>query len=394
MKPTPTAPPKIALLMQGVRNYERDMLSGIANYANLHGPWQFYRNVSYLDEKPVAPEKLIRSWAPDAMIIRESAPYYFDAILDSDLPIIYSPTTEIREHVSNVVVDDEEVGKAAAQHLYENGFRNFAFCGINKLFFWSRLRCQGFCEHLKSIGHEAQVFDSHKGEEFLSWNKRFSTLKDWLAQLPNHTGIMVCTDDFALLVQEACIAIGRSIPDEFAIIGVGNDESVCELATTPISSVRLNTKRAGYDAAKYLADCLKGSTDYKRAKRNIVISPLGIAARRSTDPKETQDPQVAKAISYIFEKINQPIEVADVVDQVHLSRRSLYNRFQTATGYSISNYIRNRRLEHFSKLLLETNLTVSEISYSMGFESDANVSRLFKKHYGLTPLAYRRKHAT
>ncbi|MBK1875916.1 AraC family transcriptional regulator [Pelagicoccus mobilis] len=384
-------PPKVALLLQGVRHYEREMLSGIANYANLHGPWQFYRNVSYLSEEKITPTKLIDSWQPDAMIIRESTPHYYDEILTRRIPIIYSPTTEPRPDVSNIIVDDEAVGALAAQHLYENGFRNFAFCGINTLFFWSRRRCQGFCDKAHAYGQAAHVFDSPQGEEFLSWNKGFSKLKDWLAALPAHTGIMVCTDDFALLVQEACIAIGRSVPDEIAIIGVGNDESVCELATTPLSSVELNIKRAGYDAAKHIADRLKQTPP---PPTDIIIPPLGIAARRSTDAKETQDPVVSKAISYILKRINHPIEVSDIVDQVHLSRRTLYDRFQRATGQTISNYIRNRRLEHFSKLLLETNLTVSEISYTMGYESDTNVARLFKKHYGLTPLAYRRKHAS
>ena len=191
------------------------------------------------------------------------------------------------------------------------------------------------------------------------------------------------------------MAIGRSIPDDIAILGVGNDVSVCELATTPISSIRLNIKRAGYDAAHYLAGCLKKRTGKRRAiVANIIIEPMGVVARRSTDPTETRDNEIAKAISFITEHINQPIEVSDVVGIVSLSRRGLYDRFRAATGKAISSYIRQRRLEHFSKLLLETNLTIAEIAYSMGYDSGANVARLFKKHYGITPLAYRRKHTT
>jgi len=386
---------KIALLIQGSRNYERELLSGIAEYGNLHGPWRFFRNVSYLPDDRVTPEALLRTWNPDAMIVREHSPRYYDKILKSKIPIVYGPTTEARSELTNIVVDDLEVGRKAAEHLYENGMRDFAFCGVSDLFFWSRLRKQGFCEQIEFYGHEVHVFESPTGDEFLSWHKRSRILRNWLAKLPTHTGLMACTDDFALLAQEACIAIGRSIPDDIAIIGVGNDESVCELAATPLSSVSLNIKRAGYDAAQFLANCLKkGASRNKSAKADIIIEPMEVVARRSTDPTETRDAEIAKAITFITEQINQPIEVSDVVDVVSLSRRALYDRFQAATGKAISSYIRQRRLEHFAKLLLETNLTIAEITYSMGYESDANVARLFKKHYGMTPLLYRRKHAT
>jgi len=386
---------KIALLIQGSRNYERELLSGIAEYGNLHGPWRFLRNVSYLPDDRVSPEVLLRTWNPDAMIVREHSPRYYDQILNSKIPIVYSPTTEPRRELTNIVVDDLEVGRKAAEHLYEVGMRDFAFCGVSDLFFWSRLRKQGFCEQVESFGHQVHVFESPTGDEFLSWHQDSVKLRHWLDELPVHTGLMACTDDFALLAQEACLAIGRSIPDDIAIIGVGNDVSVCELATTPISSVSLNIKRAGYDAANYLAGCLRKNTAKRRATpANITIEPMGVVARRSTDPTETRDNEIAKAISFITEHINQPIEVSDVVAIVSLSRRALYDRFRAATGKAISSYIRQRRLEHFSKLLLETNLTIAEIAYSMGYDSDANMARLFKKHYGITPLGYRRKHGT
>lgn len=386
--------PKIALLMRGERNYERELLSGIADYANLHGPWQFFRNVSYLPDEQLEPDRLIKSWQPDALIVRESSPHIYDQILRAKLPVVYSPTTEVRDDLQNIVVNDLEVGRLAAQHLYENGFRDFAYCGVSDLFFWSRLRRRGFCEQINDYGHDVHCFESDTGEEYLSWHPRYPELKDWLHRLPAHTGLMACTDDFSLLVQEACIAIGRSIPDDIGLIGVGDDASVCELATTPLSSVALNIRHAGYRAAQHLAYALNQTSAPRPPTEpsTILIEPTHVVARRSTDPTDTQDAEVAKALTFITEQVNQPIDVSDVVAQVSLSRRALYDRFQAATGQAISTYIRQRRLEHFSRLLLETNLTIGEIAYSMGYESDTNVSRLFKKHHGMTPLAYRRKH--
>lgn len=383
--------PHVALFLQGVRHYERELLRGISDYANLHGPWHFYRNVSYLDETEPDPGELVARWQPDALIVRESAPHRYDEILGSGLPTVCSPTTERREGLSNIVVHDHEAGRMAADHLYEAGFRQFGFCGVSS-FFWSRRRGEGFAARLDAMGHSLACFESTGGSEFLGWGEGHARFLDWLRELPKPVGLFCCTDDFSLLVQEACASAGLRVPDDVALIGVGNDESICELARVSQSSVRLNIRRGGYDAARYLADRLGGSWRKPRPD-DIVIEALGVVARPSTDAAGTRDAEVAKAISFIRERVNSPLEVDDVVAQVGLSRRRLYDRFRESTGKSISAYIRDRRLDHLARLLLETNLTVSEIAYAMGYDSDTNVARLFKKHFGMTPVAYRRRHA-
>jgi len=385
--------PSVALFLQGVRHYERELLRGISDFANLHGPWRFFRNVSYLSGEELDAAKLVRLWKPDAMIVRESSPHRYDKILDGPQPIIYSPTTERREGMPNIVVHDSAVGVLAADHLHESGFRHFAYCGVDA-FFWSRLRGAGFRDRLNEYGHEVEVFTSGSGLEFFGWEPTHRRLLDWLLMLPKPVAVFCCTDDFTLLVQEACESAGLRNPDDVALLGVGNDESICDLARVSQSSVRLNIRRGGYDAARHLDELLHSPRGRRTQPQDIVIETLGVAARQSTDAAETHDPEVAKAISFIRNQINSPTEVEDVVREVNLSRRRLYDRFRDATGKSIFSYIRDRRLEHFARQLLETSHTISEIAYSMGYESDNNVARLFKKHFGMTPVAYRRKHAT
>jgi LacI family transcriptional regulator len=391
IKPRRKPIPSVALFLQGVRHYERELLRGISDYANLHGPWQFFRSVPYLAGGEKDATELVRLWKPDAIIARESSPHQYDEILDGRLPTIYSPTTERREGMPNIVVNDRAVGKLAADHLIESGFRHFAYCGVDA-FFWSRLRGEGYSSRLAGHGYGARVFASDNGKEFFGWNPAHRKLLDWLGSLPKPVGVFCCTDDFTLLVQEACMGAGLRIPDDVALIGVGNDKSICELARVSQSSVSLNIRRGGYDAARHLAGLLHDRQARRRRPVDIVIEPLGVVARPSTDAAETHDPEVARAISFIREQVNFPIDVDDVVRVVALSRRRLYDRFREATGKSISACIRDRRLGHFARQLLETNLTISEIAYAMGYESDTNVARLFKKHFGITPVAYRRKH--
>lgn len=378
--------------MQGERHYERELLGGISDYLKSHGAWQFYRNMPYLFGRDANPVDLVRRWQPDALIIRESSPKRYDELLKTALPIIYSPTTECSERVTNIVVNDLEVGRIAADHLYQNGLRHFAFCGVRS-FFWSRLRGDGFARRVNELGGRFQGMETEKGREFFSWDSRHPQFASWLKSLPKPVGIFCCTDDFSLLVQEACINAGLRIPEEVALIGVGNDASICDLVQVPLSSVKLNIRRGGYDAAGYLASAMEGARRQAGSCGQIVIEPFGVMTRASTDAAQSQDPEVGKAISFIRKNLTVKLTVDDIVAQVGLSRRSLYDRFRRVTGECISAYIRARRLEKFADMLVHTELTVSEIAYAMGENSTTNVARQFKAGSGQTPAAYRRKHS-
>ena len=384
--------PSIALFMQGVRHYERELLRGIADYAKRYGPWQFYRNVPYLFGQIADPRQLIRQWKPDAMIVRESSPHRFDALLDTSLPLIYSPTTECRPNITNIVVNDLEVGRIAAAHMHQVGLRHFAYCGV-ETFFWSRLRGDGFARQVQKQGGSLARFETSEGREFFTWDASHKQFSKWLLNVPKPIGILCCTDDFALLVQEACLSAKLRIPDEVALIGVGNDESICDLAQVPLSSVQLNIRRGGFDAAESLAGKLRDPRQLS-ASCAVVIEPTRVIARPSSDAAESRDLEVAKAIAFMRKHIDSKLSVDDVISKVNLSRRRFYDRFREMTGMSIHSYIQERRLEKFALRLLETELTVSEIAYAMGESTDKNIARQFKAWYGMTPVAYRRKHCT
>lgn len=378
--------------MQGERHYERELLGGISEYLKSHGSWQFYRNMPYLFGRVVDPMNLVRRWQPDALIVRESSPRGYDVLLNLSLPVIYSPATECSKRVTNIVVNDVKVGRLAAEHLYQNGLRNLAFCGVRS-FFWSRLRGEGFVNRAKELGAHVECLETAEGREFFSWDQRHKYFSTWLRDLPKPVGILCCTDDFSLLVQEACIAEDLRIPDQVALIGVGNDESTCDLVQISLSSVKLNIRRGGYDAAQYLAGEME-----KRSRRatpgHIVIEPIGVEVRSSTNASISRDPEIGKAISFIRKNITTKLSVEDVVGSVNLSRRCLYDRFQQITGEGIHAYIQERRLEKFAAMLVSTELTISEVAYALGESSGTNVARQFKAHYGLTPSAYRQKHST
>jgi LacI family transcriptional regulator len=186
------------------------------------------------------------------------------------------------------------------------------------------------------------------------------------------------------------VSCGLRIPDEIGVIGVDDDELLCDLAPVPLSSVANTAERCGFKAIERIVELVRGGE--KRFKPDIVVEPSYCVGRLSTDFINTEDPALAKAIRFIREHVRELINVEDVARISGLSRRVLEKRFKRNLGVSVYAEIRRTKVDFFSRLLLESNRTVSEISEQLGFEGIEHVSRYFKTQTGMTPREYRIKH--
>jgi LacI family transcriptional regulator len=198
---------------------------------------------------------------------------------------------------------------------------------------------------------------------------------------------MACNDDRARQVMEACKIAGLHVPEEVAIIGVDNDDLVCNLSHPPLSSIALNFERSGYEAAELLDKLMTGE---KMADQRIVVRPTHIVTRQSTDILAIEDREVAKAVRFIRQHSKEPIQVSDVVDAVLVSRRSLYHQFRRVLGRSPNEEIRRTRVEQIVRMLVETNLPVSKIAFALGYSSVAHIARYFRQEKGMNLQSYRK----
>jgi len=208
--------------------------------------------------------------------------------------------------------------------------------------------------------------------------------------LPKPIALLACDDNLGQQITEACKLTGIRIPEQLAVLGVDNDEMICNISNPALSSIGLDVVKAGYDAATLMDKMIK----QKKKKRwpDIVVKPTQIITRQSTDIYAANDPYVLPALKYIHENINQNLRVTDVLKQIPLSRRALETRFQKITGYPLYKYIYHLRVEKFSRLLLETDKNIFEVAMETGFDSTKNLSRLFKEVKGCTPVEFRKKH--
>jgi LacI family transcriptional regulator len=203
---------------------------------------------------------------------------------------------------------------------------------------------------------------------------------------------MAGNDDRSQDILAACKIGGINVPSEVAILGVDNDELICGLSYPQLSSIALSTQRAGYDAAQVLGKLMDGQKVAENEKE-VLVSPLHVVTRQSTDIMAIEDKQVAMAVHFIRNHSNEVIQVGNVAEAAGLSRRTLEQRFRKILGHSVLEEIKYARVNQMTKMLIETNLSISQIAWSLGFPYTNNISRYFKQQKGITPSEYRRKYA-
>jgi LacI family transcriptional regulator len=221
-----------------------------------------------------------------------------------------------------------------------------------------------------------------------NWSKMLSALSEWLRLLPKPIGIMACNDSRARHILTACLVNGWRVPDDVAVIGVDNDEMMCELAIPSLSSIALGTEQMGYTAAEILARCLE---EGDIAQDDIVVPPMELIPRRSTETFGVADPIIARASKFIREHASEPISVDEIARHTRVSRSTLDSRFKKVLKRSVHDELKRMRLQIARRLLLTTKLSIVEVALRSGFSSDAYMNHVFRREFNATPGVFRQR---
>ena len=386
--------PKVALLLETSTEFGRGLLRGIIKYARLHGPWSVYMAPGhYEQELPKA-----KAWGGTGIIARVSSPDSIRAIQATGLPTIAtepcfeeSATVNLWRGLCEVRTDSAAIARMAADHLLEQGFQSFAFCGFQNCP-WSRIREDTFCRHVAAKGFPCQTYRTKLGnwmdhaDWIHAWEQEQSRLSAWLKSLPRPIGVMACNDICGRHVLQACAEARVRVPRDVAVVGVDNDELLCELADPPFSSVALDLDSAGYEAAQLLDGLTSGRT---KGRHVVTVSPLWVVTRRSSNVNWQRDPMVGDALRFIMDHTRQAIGVPDVVTGVGISRRTLERRFSRTVGSSVLGEITRCRLDRAKRLLRETDLPVYRVASESGFGSIKAFNRAFRLAERRSPGAFR-----
>jgi LacI family transcriptional regulator len=409
-------PYRVVLLLFTCAKYDRALLRGVARYARLYGPWVFYLSSEDLrislplleafslteipgkhstgkQRKTSLPD--LTEWRGTGIIGRVQTAEAAGQVLRSKLPLITMDlsTEQLRpssplSRVSEIRPDSVAAGRLAAEHFLERGFQHFAYSGYRGRL-WSQRRQEGFCQRLEEACFSCEVYDPSSRAARQNWSQEWPLVCDWLRSLPKPVGIMACNDVRGRQLLDACMLSGLNVPEEVAVVGVDDDELLCDLANPPLSSVAFDGEQAGYRAAERLARLMAGEA---LPAETIMVEPLHVNARRSTDVIAVTDPHVSAAMRYVRDNARRAIGVEDVVEQSRLSRRALEIRFQRHLGRGIREEIERVRLNLVRQFLVETDAPAWKIAELTGFNQLAYLSRVFRRECGMTLIQYRRKH--
>jgi LacI family transcriptional regulator len=293
--------------------------------------------------------------------------------------------------------DARAVAQLAAEFFLRAGFRHLAFCGYRGIPFSDR-REAAFSECLERHGQKARVFSPrlsrypppHIQAVEQSGLTTEKAIAQWLRKQPRPLGLFACNDVRAQQVLNACREHNLKVPEEVAVIGVDNDDVLCDLCEPSLTSIEPDTERLGYEAAGLLARMMQG----KRPKAEVVqVPPLRVVERASADVLAIGDSITVQAVRFIRDHVHEGIGVKDVLAHAGRSRTDLEQRFRRCLNGSIRVEIVRCRMDRACSLLQQTDLHLDEIARRAGFSTTAHLCRLFQRRLGQTPTQYRRSPA-
>ena len=388
---------KIAFAHNENGHIDKGISAGITQYIRNNGHWQLIAWPDNSFESLVFLEKQ----GCQGAIINVPTSAKAQQLLRVGIPIIAYSTLQDMGKLPYISTDSRRVAKLAFEYLSNKQFESFAFFGLTEAR-WTRDRLKYFSDFVSQSGNALHIFKGkpiHVANNLISFAKLWidTTLKrgqqdlvEWLEQLPKPVAVLASCDILGFHLSHVAKEIGLSIPDDIAILGIDNNEALCNICMPPLSSIALNLNKAGYDAAELLDQIISGKEQLKG--QQIKIQPIHVKERASTDIFAIDDTDVIKALKYIRSHNREPMQVEDIARHVCISKRSLQMKFHQILNTSIHDEIIHAHFLIARQLLLETNLSIENIAIRSGFHYSSNMRRAFLDITGLLPHKYRQTH--
>ncbi len=386
----------VALVIDAIGSYGRGLLRGIARFVHTNSDWAVrYEEWTEQDDLP--------TWLTrgkfQGVLCRVRNSRQFGPLRRLGVPIVDLGSLESPRDVANIHSDQFQIARIAAEHLVRCELPNFGYCGFEGRHF-SQMRLVAFQKFLRAQNAEPHVFEASLRTRELSQNRRNGRassydpkLAAWLNRIPKPVGIMACNDLCGRHILAVCQEIGLRVPEQVAVIGVDNDEVLCELAIPALSSVDPGADKIGFEAAELINQIIRGA---KVPTKPLLIAPREVIMRTSTDIIAAGDATVVAAMRYIRNQAGATITVEDILqhlaDQSMLvSRSTLERRFKSLLGFFPHDEIVRVRINRIERLLKGTEYPLWRIAETVGLSDEPHLNRYFKLYKGLAPGEFRRR---
>lgn len=366
----------IAVVVGSEFGYLRGTLRGIRDFAQTQPMW-----VLNAISPAEAQEGQGIDWRPDGIIAHQpsSEPC---RLATAGVPMVslYASHPAARAWVG---MDDLAAGRLAARELLDRGFGHFAFVGIESDRFSLR-RLEGFTTELQKAGCSCSVLELPQKSDA---GRRLGQMERFLHQLPKPAGLLANDDVCGRWVAEVCLQAGLHVPEEVAILAIGNDDLVCDMAQPTLSSIEIPWRTIGFEAAAALHRLIGGRAEIP----SLLVGPVRVVTRQSSDILAIDDADVAEALRYLRLHFHEPLGIEEVIQPLALTRRSLERRFRKVLRRSPLEELQRLRIERVCRLLADSDMSIDAISTASGFAYPHWMGQVFRRHTGLTPTAWRRQ---
>jgi LacI family transcriptional regulator len=372
---------RVAVVLGIDSAFGRELLRGINEYGRENGHWHLYFGNN--PDIPMLPKK--EDWDVDGIIIGLGTRKDYQEVEPVHVPIVNIGSAFEDLKIPSVRPDNEDIGRAAAEHLIARGLSNFA-CVTIADHAGAERRVRGFLSLVTAAGTSHRFVDAIKLRSRIPGEPDRIALMDWLRELPTPVGIMVFNDRYAQAVVEAARRINIRVPEEIALVSVDNDDLLCTISNPPLTSVDSAADRIGYRAAELLDSLMQGK---KAPAAPILVPHRGVVPRRSSDVLALEDQEVLAAMRFIRQQPVEQLSIQAVLKVVNISRRTLERRFAQALGRTVYDEIRNRRIEQGKYMLSRTTLPVEQVAHACGFRHISHFSNAFASATGVRPRKFR-----
>lgn len=378
-------PERIALAFPLGMPHHELLIEGLLSYAREHG-----RHWSFL----TAPESMtlsildLKGWRGAGIVAKLNLPAEARFAASADIPIVNVSGALRKSPVARVTVDNRQIGRLAAEHFLDAGFRNLSFYGVRRTGY-SHLREVGFRRRLNEAGLDCSVLRAAttfrtRGNR---WFDQHQDLVRWLGKSAKPLGLFVVSDYRARMVIDACQQSGLNVPEDVALVSVDNERTICEHCEPKVTSIDRNAKLVGYRSAEVLDGLIRGR---ELQKHEVLVPPKGLIARASSNTLAIDDPRLRSAIAFIQSHLREAFRISDVLSHTGMSRRWLEYAFREHLGESPHQYIGRKRVLAAKELLEEEpDLKLHEVAAQTGFARPKQLTLAFQRFAGMSPREYR-----
>lgn len=329
---------------------------------------------------------LANEWSPAAAVIGSGLDARAIACL-AGAALVSVTVDRSADGIASVCPDEDAIAALALEHLVATRLRTVTTFRFDESPF-AIARERAFVEQARAVGVE--VAPGWGGRDFSvsEREERPAAMVAWLRALPRPCGVFTCTDGWGRAVARYAREAGLRVPEDLALVGADNDVLECELISPPLSSVIIPWEEMGRGAATLVRLALGGQ---RIGGRRVVVSPVAVAGRRSSQLLAIEDALVASAVAWIHDHADRRLTVTMVARAVGGGRQRLERRFRRALDRTIQEEIRRAHVEAAKHWLVTTRVGLAEVARRSGFSSPSLLSVAFRREIGLPPGTYRRR---